>query len=138
MTEPGLRVEIDGLELRYGEARVLAGIDLRIAPGERLCLVGPNGAGKSSLLRCLSGLAEPTRGQVRLDAVPLGEIERSMLARTISVVPSQVELPFSMPADRGRLLDYLNAAPPFLRLEKGGRRWLVNRDAIQELSEVDG
>ena len=99
MTEPGLRVEIDGLELRYGEARVLAGIDLRIAPGERLCLVGPNGAGKSSLLRCLSGLAEPTRGQVRLDGVPLGEIERSMLARTISVVPSQVELPFSMPVE---------------------------------------
>jgi iron complex transport system ATP-binding protein len=99
VTAPGLRVDIDGLELRYGEARVLAGIDLRITPGERLCLVGPNGAGKSSLLRCLSGLAEPTRGQVRLDGVPLGEIERSTLARTISVVPSQVDLPFSMPVE---------------------------------------
>lgn len=47
------------------------------------------------------------------------------------------ELPFSMPPDRQRLLDYLNAAPPFLRLEKGGRRWLVNRDAIQEIQELD-
>jgi iron complex transport system ATP-binding protein len=36
---------------------------------------------------------------VRLDEVPLAEIERSTLARTISVVPSQVDLPFSMPVE---------------------------------------
>ncbi|MEX1295973.1 MAG: ABC transporter ATP-binding protein [Candidatus Limnocylindrales bacterium] len=99
MSGPGLRVDIDGLELRYREAQVLTGVDLHIEPGERVCLVGPNGAGKSSLLRCLTGLVEPTAGQVRLDGVPLAEIERSTLARTISVVPSQVELPFSMPVE---------------------------------------
>jgi iron complex transport system ATP-binding protein len=99
MTELGLRVDIDGLELRYDEARILSGIDLRIAPGERLCLVGPNGAGKSSLLRCLTRLVKPSQGTVRLDGVPLDEIERSTLARTISVVPSQVDLPFAMPVE---------------------------------------
>ena len=97
----GLRVDIDGLSLRYGTAAVLEDIDLHIGPGERLCLVGPNGAGKSSLLRCLTGVAEPSEGSVRLDQVPLAEIERSAIARTISVVPSQVDLPFSMPR-RGR------------------------------------
>ena len=95
----GLRVDIDGLELRYDDARILADVDLHIDPGERLCLVGPNGAGKSSLLRCLTGVSAPTRGLVRLDEVPLAEIERSTLARTISVVPSQVDLPFSMPVE---------------------------------------
>ena len=95
----GLRVDIDGLELRYDDARILAEVDLHIDPGERLCLVGPNGAGKSSLLRCLTGVSTPTRGLVRLDEVPLAEIERSTLARTISVVPSQVDLPFSMPVE---------------------------------------
>ena len=99
MTGRGLRVDIDGLDLRYDEARILSEVDLHIEPGERLCLVGPNGAGKSSLLRCLTGLAEPTAGMVRLDGVPLPEIERSTLARTISVVPSQVDLPFSMPVE---------------------------------------
>lgn len=99
MTERGLRVDIDWLELRYETARVLADVDLHIEPGERVCLVGPNGAGKSSLLRCLTGLVEPTTGGVRLDSVPLAEIERSTLARTISVVPSQVDLPFSMPVE---------------------------------------
>jgi iron complex transport system ATP-binding protein len=95
----GLRVDIDGLELRYDDAPILAEVDLHIDPGERLCLVGPNGAGKSSLLRCLTGVSAPTRGLVRLDEVPLAEIERSTLARTISVVPSQVDLPFSMPVE---------------------------------------
>ena len=95
----GLRVDIDGLELRYDDARILAEVDLQVDPGERLCLVGPNGAGKSSLLRCLTGVSTPTRGLVRLDEVPLAEIERSTLARTISVVPSQVDLPFSMPVE---------------------------------------
>jgi iron complex transport system ATP-binding protein len=92
----GLRVDIEGLGLRYGRVDVLDGIDLHLAPGEGLCLVGPNGAGKSSLLRCLTGLVEPTRGSVALDGVPLASIERSAIARAISVVPSQVDLPFSM------------------------------------------
>ncbi|MGD8486153.1 MAG: ABC transporter ATP-binding protein [Chloroflexota bacterium] len=96
MTGHGLRVDIEGLGLRYGRVDVLDGIDLHLAPGEGLCLVGPNGAGKSSLLRCLTGLVEPTRGSVALDGVPLASIERSAIARAISVVPSQVDLPFSM------------------------------------------
>ncbi len=96
MSAPGLRVDVEGLGLRYGQTDVLAGVELHIEPGERLCLVGPNGAGKSSLLRCLTGLAEPTSGTVVLDGEPLAGIERSAIARAISVVPSQVDLPFSM------------------------------------------
>ena len=96
MSGHGLAVDIDGLTLRYGRTEVLADIDLTIGAGERLCLVGPNGAGKSSLLRCLTGLVEPTGGQVRLDGSPMAELERSSVAKAISVVPSQVDLPFSM------------------------------------------
>jgi len=51
------------VELADGPA-VLRGIDLRLAPGDRVALMGRNGAGKSTLLRHLKGLAEPTRGRI--------------------------------------------------------------------------
>jgi energy-coupling factor transport system ATP-binding protein len=43
---------------------ILRGVELRVAPGERIALMGRNGAGKSTLLRHLRGLAAPTRGRV--------------------------------------------------------------------------
>jgi iron complex transport system ATP-binding protein len=92
----GLAVEVAGVALRYGRRLVLSGVDLRVEAGERICLVGPNGAGKSSLLRCLTGLVTPSRGRISLDGSPLSSIERGTLARLVSVVPSQVELPFAM------------------------------------------
>ena len=48
----------------HGARAILRGIDLRVAPGERVALMGRNGAGKSTLLRHLGGLQQPTRGRV--------------------------------------------------------------------------
>jgi energy-coupling factor transport system ATP-binding protein len=49
---------------RRGGATVLRGVDLAVAPGERVALMGRNGAGKSTLLRHAAGLMTPTRGKV--------------------------------------------------------------------------
>jgi len=48
---------------------VLDGIDLRVSPGERVCLIGESGAGKSSLLRVVSGLVAPSAGRCRRDGL---------------------------------------------------------------------
>jgi energy-coupling factor transport system ATP-binding protein len=60
---PALAFERVWYEIPRGPA-VLRGVDLALAPGERVALMGRNGAGKSTLLRLAAGLAEPTRGRV--------------------------------------------------------------------------
>src|SRR5262245_4956853 len=68
----GAAVDIIGLRKEYtsGQGRVLAldGVDLRIAPGEFVCIVGPSGCGKSTLLRILAGLDVETGGAIKVDA----------------------------------------------------------------------
>ncbi len=64
---PGVLLEGVGLAAEGRSLPVLDGIDLRVSPGERVCLVGPSGAGKTSLLRVVAGLVPPTAGRVRLE-----------------------------------------------------------------------
>ena len=54
MAEPPL-LALAGIRYHLGDQTILDGVDLGVAPGERLCLVGRNGAGKSTLLRILAG-----------------------------------------------------------------------------------
>lgn len=57
-------------------------LDLQIIKGEMLQIAGPNGSGKTSLLRLLSGLMQPTAGQVLLKGKTL-ESQRGELARNL-------------------------------------------------------
>ncbi|WP_264759890.1 amino acid ABC transporter ATP-binding protein [Pseudomonas quasicaspiana] len=60
-------LELVGLRKHYGDFEVLKGIDLRVRPGELVCVIGPSGSGKSSMLRCCNLLEQPTGGQVVVD-----------------------------------------------------------------------
>ncbi|HVB13013.1 MAG TPA: ABC transporter ATP-binding protein, partial [Nitrososphaerales archaeon] len=57
-------VETIGLTKQYGSVNALAGLDLKLMPGEIYGLLGPNGAGKSTLIKIIAGLVEPTSGSV--------------------------------------------------------------------------
>ena len=56
------------LEKRFGDKRVLRGIDLDLAEGQTLVVTGPNGSGKSTLLSLLAGLLAPTAGELEVRA----------------------------------------------------------------------
>ena len=57
-------IRLDAVVVDFGAVHALAGIDLRLAQGERVALIGSNGSGKSTLLRVLHGLVAPARGAV--------------------------------------------------------------------------
>ena len=64
------------------EVRAVRGIDLELAPGERLLVMGPSGSGKTTLVSMIGGLLTPTRGRVLLadlDVYELRERERARL-----------------------------------------------------------
>ena len=77
----------DGIRFGYGTGReVLHGIDLTVAPGERLAMVGPSGAGKSTLGRLLAGIHGPRSGAVRLGGAPLIELPLDDLRGEVALV----------------------------------------------------
>jgi heme exporter protein A len=55
-----------GVGRRFGDKRVLRGVDLALADGELVVVTGPNGSGKTTLLRMCAGLARPTEGTIEV------------------------------------------------------------------------
>jgi branched-chain amino acid transport system ATP-binding protein len=62
VTEPLLQVS--GLTKHFGGFTALDGVDLAVAPGERLGLIGPNGSGKSTLVNCIAGTLRNDSGAI--------------------------------------------------------------------------
>ena len=101
MSEPVL--EVQGVALAHGPREILRDLTFRIARGQVLALVGRNGSGKSSLLRVLSGLRAPRRGQVHWlgrPSLPAGHARVRVLGVMLQHEPSMRSLDFSL--GRGR------------------------------------
>jgi polar amino acid transport system ATP-binding protein len=74
--EPIIRLE--GVEKWFGKFKVLTGIDLQVAPGERIVVCGPSGSGKSTLIRCLNGLEPVQKGRIVVDGIELTGHKRNI------------------------------------------------------------
>ncbi|WP_299869255.1 ATP-binding cassette domain-containing protein [uncultured Roseobacter sp.] len=66
MTDQPL-IDMRGITKRFGGVTALSGVDLTAYPGEVLAIVGDNGAGKSTLIKILTGVYQPTEGEIYLD-----------------------------------------------------------------------
>ncbi|MDE0804403.1 MAG: ABC transporter ATP-binding protein [Acidimicrobiales bacterium] len=67
-------LEVESLEVRYGDVTAVRGVDLAIGEGAALAVLGRNGAGKSSTLRGIAGVSLPTAGSVRIDGVDVARL----------------------------------------------------------------
>jgi branched-chain amino acid transport system ATP-binding protein len=74
-------IEVHELRRDFGGIRALAGVDLRVAEGERHALIGPNGAGKSTLFNVLTGELRATGGSMRMAGTDLGALATWQRAR---------------------------------------------------------
>lgn len=70
MTDQPL-VQMRGIVKKFGGVTALGGVDLDAYAGEVLAIVGDNGAGKSTLIKVLTGVYQPTEGEILLDGAPL-------------------------------------------------------------------
>lgn len=100
-----------GVEFAYRDRPVLYGIDLAIAPGERIALVGPSGAGKSTLLNLIPRFYDPQVGAVRLDGHDLRAVTQRSLRAHIGMVLQETFL------FNGTVLDNLRYGRPEATIE---------------------
>ncbi|MCM2257336.1 MAG: ATP-binding cassette domain-containing protein [Vicinamibacteria bacterium] len=75
-----------GVYKAFGGVRALDGVDLDVAPGERVALVGESGSGKTTLLRCFNRMVEPDAGRVEVDGVDVATSDPVALRRRLGYV----------------------------------------------------
>ncbi len=134
-------VELAGVAYAYpaaGRRRerpfALEGVSFAVAPGEVLGVIGPNSAGKTTLIRLLTRVVEPLRGEVRFDGTPVQALARWELARHVAVVPQELPpLPFTV--EQVALMGRYPHAPRRFFQSAGDRR--VAREAMERTGVLD-
>jgi ABC-type branched-subunit amino acid transport system ATPase component len=77
---PGPLLELRAVSMAFGGLRVVDGLDLHVDEGEIVSVIGPNGAGKTTLFNLITGVYEPTDG----DIVFAGESIKGLEPHTIT------------------------------------------------------
>ncbi len=70
-------LQLKNVEKRYGDVRVIKGVNLTIEKGEFVVFVGPSGCGKSTLLRMIAGLTDIDGGSIELDGRDITKLASS-------------------------------------------------------------
>ncbi|QXC63330.1 ABC transporter ATP-binding protein/permease [Aquihabitans sp. G128] len=100
-------VQVDQVRFAYDAGHeVLHGLDLAVAPGERIAVVGTSGAGKTTLAKLVAGIHPPGSGTVAIGSVPVDAVG-SVAGRVPVVLLSQESHVFA-----GPLADDLRLAAP--------------------------
>ena len=86
-------LELRNVSTHYGLVSVLRDVNVRILPGEMVCLLGGNASGKTTTLKTILGYVKPSEGDVLLDGVVVtGLPTMELVARGVSMVPENRRL----------------------------------------------
>ncbi|GII63981.1 multidrug ABC transporter permease [Sphaerisporangium krabiense] len=148
VADGGAAVAVARLEHAYEPGRpVLRGVDLALAPGERVALIGASGAGKTTLAKLVAGVHSPTAGTVRVAVPGTGEPARVVLVTQETHVfsgPLAEDLRLARPdagddelraaLARVGALDWAEALPEGLRTEVGEGGHRLTATQVQQLA----
>ncbi|SDM50832.1 ectoine/hydroxyectoine ABC transporter ATP-binding protein EhuA [Sediminibacillus halophilus] len=96
----------------FGDVEVLKGIDLEIAPAEKVALIGPSGSGKTTIIRMLMTLEQPTSGTIVVDGQYLWHMEKNG-----ELVPANEKHLRQVRGDIGMVFQHFNLFPHMSILE---------------------
>lgn len=97
-------LEIKNLTKKYGQKLAVDNISLTIPKGSFFGLLGPNGAGKSSIIHCITGIAQPTSGEILIDGTDV--VKDYKLARTkVGLSPQEFNVDIFSTVEQ--LMDYM-------------------------------
>ncbi len=79
----------------YGERDIVRSATFDLLTGSCTALIGPNGAGKTTMLRLAAGTLKCRSGSVALNDEPMHKLALRKIARTVALVPQQLDVPFA-------------------------------------------
>ncbi len=127
-------VELHEIVKRFGSVIALNGVTMKVHAGEVMCLLGDNGAGKSTLIKTLSGVHQPTGGQILIDGKPVVmHSPRDALDRGIATVYQDLAMIPLMSITRNFFMGReLGGSTAFGRFDVAG----ANRVAKEEMAKI--
>jgi branched-chain amino acid transport system ATP-binding protein len=105
-------LEVDALDAFYGDFQALFDLTINVDAGETVALIGANGAGKTTFLKCLVGLIETKRGEIRFAGEPIDREPAERISRLgLSLVPEGRLLFPSLSVEENLTMGALNRRP---------------------------
>ncbi len=74
-------LELQGVSMAFGGLTVVDGLDLSVGEGEIVSVIGPNGAGKTTLFNLVTGIYEPTAGDIRFEGESIVGLEPHQITK---------------------------------------------------------
>lgn len=122
-----LLLDARDIRVAYGKIDAIAGVALRVTPGQIVAVIGPNGAGKSSLLNALMGMV-PCSGDLFLAGADIGrQAVEDRVAQGMCLVPESRELFSEMSVADNLILG------TYARFRKGERDFAADIDGVYDL-----
>lgn len=82
-----MTIEVNNIKFGYTSNNILDNVSFSIEKSQIVSIVGPNGTGKSTLIKCIDGLLNPSKGSIYLDGNNINKMHRNDIAKELGYVP---------------------------------------------------